>query len=384
MRFMRFMRFMVMRSKGSTSWRADPVLLAPLVLTAAIAAVAILTPPDLPFTRLLVVAPALAASLWPVRATLVLGGACALAVLTWALLDAEHESTFTAGAIAAVTLAAAYASRLRGQRERTLTEVRAVADTTQEVLLRPVARRVAQLEISTLYLAAAPQAKVGGDFYAAADTPFGLRLLLGDVRGKGLPAVGVAAALLGSFHEVAYEAADLADVARRLDASMGRYCRTRAGSHVEEFATAVLVEIPHHGTHLSFLSCGHPPALLFRRAGAHRLDPRSASPPINLADIVGATYTVEREPFAPGDTLLLYTDGVTEARASDGPFFPLEEWAKGARGWTAPQDLLGQLHRALLAHSKGNLHDDIACLAVQRGDPKEAAGAHTASRDDGS
>ncbi|WP_431031798.1 PP2C family protein-serine/threonine phosphatase [Streptomyces sp. P6-2-1] len=359
------MRFLGAGAKRVAAWRRDPVLLAPVVLTVAIGLVAVLTPRDLPFTRLLVVAPALAASLWRVMGTLLLGGACALAVLAYALLDKDHESMFTAGAIVAVTLAAAYASHLRTQRERTLSEVEAVANTTQEVLLRPVARHVAHLEIATLYLAAAPHAKVGGDFYAAADTPFGLRLLLGDVRGKGLPAVGVAAALLGSFHEVAYEADGLAEVAARLDTSMGRYCRSRAGSGAEEFATAILVEIPRGGTHLSFLNCGHPPALLFHADVPRSLDPPTASPPINLAEILGPTYTVERVPFGPGDTLLLYTDGVTETRSPGGAFFPLERWAGRVPAGLMPNELLRLLHRALLAQSKGKLDDDIACLAVR-------------------
>jgi serine phosphatase RsbU (regulator of sigma subunit) len=362
------MRVLGAGAERVAAWKRDPALLAPAVLTVGIGLVAVLTPPQLPFTRLLVVAPALAASLWRVRGTLLLGGACAIAVLLYAMFYLDNEAMFTAGAIAAVTLAAAYASHLRTQRERTLREVEAVANTTQEVLLRPVARRVAHLEIATLYLAAAPHAKVGGDFYAAADTRFGLRLLLGDVRGKGLPAVGVAAALLGSFHEVAYEADDLAEVARRLDASMGRYCRSRAGSGAEEFATAILVEVPYAGSHLSFLNCGHPPALLFHGDAPRSLDPRTASPPINLAEILGPTYTVERVPFGPGDTLLLYTDGVTETRVQGGAFFPLERWAGGVPPGFAPRELLSLLHRALVSQSRGELDDDIACLAVRCGE----------------
>ncbi|EFG65789.1 PP2C family protein-serine/threonine phosphatase [Streptomyces sp. SPB074] len=361
------MRVLGAGAKRVAAWKRDPVLLAPAVLTVAIGLVAVLTPPQLPFTRLLAVAPALAASLWRVRGTLLLGAVSALGVLVYALLEGDHDSMFTAGAIVAVTLAAAYTSRLRSQRERTLSEVEAVANTTQEVLLRPVARHVADLEIATLYLAAAPHAKVGGDFYAAADTPFGLRLLLGDVRGKGLPAVGVAAALLGSFHEVAYEARDLAGVAERLDTSMARYCRSRAGAGAEEFATAILVEIPRGDTHLSFLNCGHPPALLFHGDAPRSLDPRTASPPINLAEILGSTYTVERVPFGPGDTLLLYTDGVTETRGPGGVFFPLERWAGRVPAGVMPRELLRLLHKALLRQSRGKLDDDIACLAVRHG-----------------
>ncbi|MGW9596074.1 PP2C family protein-serine/threonine phosphatase [Streptomyces chartreusis] len=338
---------------------------------------AVLTPPHLPFTRLLVIAPALAASLWAVRPTLALGAACVLGVVVYAVLYGRWDDLmFTVSSIVAVTGAAAYASHLRGQRERTLSQVRAVADTTQKVLLRPVPRRVGHLETATLYLAAAPQAKVGGDFYAAADTAFGLRLLLGDVRGKGLPAVGVAAAVLGSFHEVAYDERSLEDVARRLDTSMDRYCGSRsdleplnsdsgAGPDGEEFATAILGEIGHEARHMSLLNCGHPPALLFQGDVVRSLDPRSVSPPINLAQTLGLAYSVERAPFGPGDMLLLYTDGVTETRAPDGTYFPLEQWACGVPAGVTPRELLTLLHEALLVQSGGKLNDDIACLAVR-------------------
>ncbi|MFJ9752985.1 PP2C family protein-serine/threonine phosphatase [Streptomyces chartreusis] len=365
------------RMRRGAVWQRDPVLLVPAALTGVIAVAAMLTPPQLPFTRLLVIAPALAASLWAVWPTLALGVACALGVVVYAVLYGHWDDLmFTVSSIVTVTGAAAYASHLRRQRERTLGQVRAVADTTQEVLLRPVPRRVGHLETATLYLAAAPHAKVGGDFYAAADTPFGLRLLLGDVRGKGLPAVGVAAAVLGSFHEVAYEERSLEDVARRLDTSMGRYCGSRSdlepsnsnsesGTDAEEFATAILGEIGREATHLLFLNCGHPPALLFHGDVVRSLDPRSVSPPINLAQTLSLAYSVERAPFGPGDTLLLYTDGVTETRAPDGTYFPLEQWARGVPARIAPRELLPLLHEALLAHSGGELNDDIACLAIR-------------------
>ncbi|SNT48023.1 Stage II sporulation protein E (SpoIIE) [Actinacidiphila glaucinigra] len=238
--------------------RRDPVLLSPAVLTAVIGVLAVLTPQDVPFTRLLPAAPALAASVWSVRATLTLGMICLLPVIGYALAFSDMSALYTAGAIGAVTLAAAYASHLRLQREHTLAQVRAVADATQEVLLRPVPRRVGNLEIAIFYLAAAPQARIGGDFYAAADTPHGLRLILGDVRGKGLPAVGVSAALLGSFHEAAYDAPDLAHLAERLETTIARYtAAVPAEDDCERFATAVIVEIPPGADHARVLSCGH-------------------------------------------------------------------------------------------------------------------------------
>ncbi|MFJ2650378.1 PP2C family protein-serine/threonine phosphatase [Streptomyces sp. NPDC087420] len=341
------------------------MLWAPLVLTAVLALLAILTPPEVPFTRLLPAAPALAASLWSVAATLALGVVCLLGVIAYAMIADHDAALYTAGAIGAVTLAAAYASHLRLQREDTLAEVRAVADTTQRVLLRPVPSRIGCLEIETLYVAAAPQARVGGDFYAVVDTAYGVRLIIGDVRGKGLDAVGVASAVLGSFREAAYDAPDLGRLARRLDTTVGRYEATvPAPDSPELFATAVLAEIPAHGTHARILSCGHPPVLLTHDGHIRSLSPRTSSPPINLATLLGGAYHVEEVPFVGGDQLLFYTDGVTETRDGDGEFFPLAAWA---REWTSvpPRTLLDHLYRALLRHSDGKLDDDIAVLAVR-------------------
>ncbi|MFF7209774.1 PP2C family protein-serine/threonine phosphatase [Streptomyces sp. NPDC008238] len=347
--------------------RRDPVLLAPAVLTAVIGVLAVLTPQDVPFTRLLPAAPALAASLWSVRATLTLGLVCLLPVIGYALAFSDMSALYTAGAIGAVSLAAAYASHLRLQREHTLAQVRAVADATQEVLLRPVPERIRNLEIATFYRAAAPHARIGGDFYAAADTPRGLRLILGDVRGKGLPAVGVSAALLGSFHEAAYDAPDLTHLARRLENSIARYtAAVPAEDDCERFATAVIVEIPPAADHVSVLSCGHPPALLKHDGRTRTIEPAAPSPPVSLADLLGAEYHVDRVPFAVGDLLLLYTDGVSETRDPGGDFFPLTDWTTRQPAGTSPAGLLRLLHQALLRHGNGSLNDDIACVAIRR------------------
>ncbi|MEU4091748.1 PP2C family protein-serine/threonine phosphatase [Streptomyces sp. NPDC026673] len=353
------------RATWSNLRRRDPVLLSPIALTAVIGVLAILTPQDVPFTRLLPAAPALAASVWSVRATLALGVICLLPVIGYALAFSDMSALYTAGAIGAVTLAAAYASHLRLQREHTLAQVRAVADATQEVLLRPVPDRIRNLEISTIYLAAAPQARIGGDFYAAADTSHGLRLILGDVRGKGLRAVGVSAAILGSFHEAAYDAPDLAHLARRLDTTVTRYtAAVPADDDCERFATAVLVEIPPAATHAFVLSCGHPPALLVHGGRTRAIDPVAPSPPVNLAALLGSEYHVDQVPFEPGDLLFLYTDGVSETRDPAGAFFPLTAWTRQT-GSTSPRVFLSRLHQALLHHGNGELNDDIACVAIR-------------------
>ncbi|MFD0502435.1 SpoIIE family protein phosphatase [Streptomyces chiangmaiensis] len=101
----------------------------------------------------------------------------------------------------------------------------------------------------------------GGDLYAAARTGTTTRILIGDVRGKGLAAIEDTSAVLGAFREAAPEHATLPELAASLERSVRRHlaelaaCDPEAG---ERFITALLVEIPDQGGVARFVSCGHP------------------------------------------------------------------------------------------------------------------------------
>lgn len=365
------MRFVIMpgqlrrrRPPYGGRWEAAP--LAPVILTLLIAGLAFSTPREIAVSRLLPAAPALAAAMWPVLPTILLGTFCLLVMVGLSLVYTDLGTPYTAAAIVAVTLAAAYASHVRLQREEALFQVRLVADTAQKVLLRPLPRRIKNIEIESLYLAAQEQARIGGDFYEAADTPYGVRLLIGDVRGKGLSAVGAASAVISCFREAAYDEPDLRGITHRLDTSINRHSATFPAHDLpERFATALIAEIPHGGGHVRLLNCGHPPPLIVHLGEIRVLEPTTPSPPLNLATLIGDQYYVDTVAFAPGDQLLLYTDGVTETRDRTGEFFPLPDWMR-RQGPTPPRELLDRLHRALLHYSGGRLDDDIAALAVRR------------------
>ncbi|PRH76953.1 hypothetical protein C6N75_22925, partial [Streptomyces solincola] len=323
--------------------RGTLVRLSPVILTVVIASLAYATPPEMAFSRLLPAAPALAAAMWPVLPTVLLGTVCLLLMIGLSLVFPDLGTWWTCAGIIAVTVAAAYGSHVRLQRERTLFHVRLVADAAQHVVLSPMPRRFGLLEVESLYLAAAAEARIGGDFYEVVDTPYGVRLLIGDVRGKGLPAVGAAAAIVNAFREAAYGEADLVDVARRLDASSARYnAAFPPDGPMERFATALLAEIPHEGGRIDILNCGHPPPLLLTRGRLRVLESAAPSPLLSLAELIGDHYHVDSFDVAPGDLLLLYTDGVAETRALDGEFFPLAAWMR-RQPPTPPRDLLTAL-----------------------------------------
>lgn len=370
------MHFVIMSAR---LWRRRPAYrgrweaarLSPLVVTVLIAALAFSTPREIAVSRLLPVAPALAAAMWPVLPTLLLGTFCLLLMIVLSFFYADLGTQYTSAAIVAVTLAAAYGSHVRLQREEILFQVRLVADAAQKVLLRPLPRRIEDVEIESLYLAAQEQARIGGDFYEAIGTPHGVRLLIGDVRGKGLSAVGAASAVISCFREAAYDEPDLQGIIHRLETAVTRHSAAfPAHDQPEHFATALLAEIPHGGDRLRLLNCGHPPPLIAHCGQVRVLEPTIPSPPLNLAALIGDRYWVDIVAFAPGDQLLLYTDGVSEARDHGGQFFPLPDWMQ-RQGLEQPRELLDHLHRDLLHHSGGRLDDDIAAIALRRSDARD-------------
>ncbi len=353
------------RRRPAYSGRWEAARLSPVVLTLLIAGMAFSTPREIAFSRLLPTAPALAAAMWPVLPTVLLGAVCLLLMIVLSFFHTDLGTPYTSAAIVAVTLAAAYGSHIRLQREETLFQVRLVADAAQKVLLRPLPRRIENIEIESLYLAAQEQARIGGDFYEAIGTPHGVRLLIGDVRGKGLSAVGAAAAVIGCFREAAYDEPDLKGIVRRLETTVTRHSAAfPVHDQPEHFATAILAEIPPGGGRLRLLNCGHPPPLIAHADGIRVLEPTVPSPPLNLAALVGERYWVDTVTFAPGEQLLLYTDGVSETRDDTGRFFPLAEWMR-RQNPRHLRGLLDQLHLDLLRHSGGRLDDDIAALALR-------------------
>ncbi len=348
----------------------------PVGYLAAVLAIEPVTPVDWPVSFLLIALPLVAAYAYGPAAVaavtvfaivfegVLAGTPCCAGRSVGYLWDRHYVANYVCTTLVGVLGTILAVHRMR--RERTLATVRSVAETAQRVLLRPVPRRLGQVSVETLYLSAAAEARIGGDLYEAVPTAFGVRLLVGDVRGKGLVAVETAATMLGAFREAAHDEPDLRGVARRMERSMSRHAaQLPGGEAAERFVTAVFAEIPEHEPVVRIVNCGHPPPLIIKEGGVAELHASDPSPPINLGVLIGDGYQLDVEPFRPGDQLLLYTDGVTETRDADGVFYPL---ADRVAPWVglAPRELLDRLHEDLLAYSGGHLDDDIAALAAYR------------------
>jgi hypothetical protein len=328
------------------------------------------------------------------RLPLAYGAVMLLAAIAAAPFTTTAEvPAVTAVSILVVTLISASGGARGGQENQRLADVTSVAEAAQRALLRPLPRQVGPLELGVVYLAAAAEARVGGDLYEVTRTQFGIRLIVGDVRGKGLDAVEIAADVLGVFREVAHEVYTLAEVARRIDASLAR----RPAAPLEEFVTAVLAEIDPAAGSLTIYNCGHPPPLVLSPGGngpagngpagnspgesdgqgpARRLRVTPVNVPapalplrlMSLGDTSGAERTV---PLQPGDALLLYTDGVTEARNARREFYPLEERVAevAAKAGGADGDLLDRLRDDLVRYVGAPLDDDAALLLARVSGP---------------
>jgi serine phosphatase RsbU (regulator of sigma subunit) len=328
----------------------------------------LLAGPELRFRPLLALGPAFAALWCGMRRTALVGvAALALAVL---LSSHDHalgrrQNSLILAMTAGVTLASVAASSGRQKRERLLADVRSVAEVAQQVLLRPVPRRVGPVHVAVSYTSATAEARIGGDLYEVASTRSGVRVIVGDVQGKGLEAVETAAAVLGAFREAAYDEPALTGVVARIEASLSRRLSG------EKFVTAVLAEFDDGAT-ATLLNCGHPSPLVLSRGGVGEFaEPCDVAPPLGLTELVDAPprpYTVK---FAPGDRMLFYTDGVIEARDGEGRFYPLADRC-GLLKAADPEKALADLR----ADVGGRIGDDAAMLLVARRGGAAGAGVN--------
>jgi sigma-B regulation protein RsbU (phosphoserine phosphatase) len=263
-----------------------------------------------------------------------------------------------ASRLTVLVLLAAFAvvnSVLRSAAQRRLSQVRAVARVAQSALLPEVPEEVAAARLAYRYLSASAEARVGGDLLeVVADGP-NPRWVLGDTRGKGLPAVRLASVAATSFRDAcAQPGLALPEVARAVDLSV-----TRAAGE-EDFVTAVFAELDPRGW-VQIVICGHPPPLRLTAGGElQALAPAVYATPLGLhPDLRLSTFSVR-----PGDRLLFFTDGLLEARDRAGQFFRLDDHLQAlARPGlqAAVDDLIGRLR----AHTRNRLGDDVAVLLVE-------------------
>ncbi|MGW5500108.1 PP2C family protein-serine/threonine phosphatase [Streptomyces rochei] len=315
-------------------------------------------------------APLVAAAVYSRRGT-VLTGITVVAVVIGLQLRKEviHyvDSLTELITIATVAVLAVFVNAFVRRAGEQLVSVREIAEAAQRAVLPEPAERIGGFEIAACYEAAQADAFIGGDLYAVQDSPRGVRLVVGDVRGKGMGAVAAVAVVIGAFREAAEQEATLEAVAQRLERALAREGTRRDGLDAfEGFTTAVLAELPHGDGVVRILNRGHPPPLLLYADGTlHPLPARESALPLGMGELGVWPDRAEQAPFPAGATLLLYTDGLSEARDAEGGFYDPHERLAG-HVFRHPADLLDALAEDVRRHSGGGMADDMALLAVRR------------------
>ncbi|HET9692364.1 MAG TPA: PP2C family protein-serine/threonine phosphatase, partial [Acidimicrobiales bacterium] len=313
---------------------------------------------------LFVAVPFVASTSAPPRIVAVWG---ALAVVAAALLGVVDHS-YTPGLVAAqaerLALIAAtgalavQTARRRVRREAALTSAGRLTDALQDLLLATPPALIDGLRIAVSYRSAGVDYRVGGDLYDVRSHRGVTRVVIGDVQGKGLDAVKMAGVVLAAFREHH----DRRDEPAALLADLDRAVSRETAGDDEMFVTALVADICPDRS-LVYASAGHPPPLLVRDGQGLLLAPGGGLPlGVGLGDHPAG---VQRSALRPGDRLLLYTDGTTEARSpTTGEEFPLVDHAPVLAVGTIA-DGLTAVEAAVDAWSGGRLHDDAALVAIE-------------------
>jgi serine phosphatase RsbU (regulator of sigma subunit) len=330
-----------------------------LALDAVIAVIAISTGRRLSLTDLLAAGPLLACARCSGRATAL---AAVYAISLCAIVTAAIGASDSMGTgyrfivVGGVGALATFAAAVRSRREGTLISI---SEKAQRAILHPLPAAAGGVAFASHYQSATNQALVGGDLYDIAMTPFGMRFIIGDVKGQGIDALGRSAAVLAAFRAAAFGEPDLIRLAEAMDAGLSR------DMEIEDFVTVIVAEFTPG--HVCMVNCGHPPPVKLPAAGGclQVMTPLEYEPPLGLhphpkrQDIC----------LGPGDRLLFYTDGLVESRDRAGRFFALDE--RVAQALAAPDldTAVRRVVRLLLKHTGDGLADDVLLVL---GEPAEA------------
>jgi PAS domain S-box-containing protein len=254
---------------------------------------------------------------------------------------------------------------LAEESERLYRQQLEIAESLQTALLS-IPSEIGAVRLAHLYRSATEAARVGGDFYDAFEVKDGkIAILVGDVAGHGIEAARTATLVKDVVHAFTHQSLRSHKVMSRANAVLME--RLLPG-----FVTLFLAILDTETGLLGYANAGHPPPMLRRASGGiERLG--DGSVPLGVRAEV--TWKPGEARLEAGDILLLYTDGIVEARRGKEFFGDerLEKLLKRKR--LSVERLPGLILDQVLAFSEGKLTDDIAVLAVELTRPPERADA---------
>ena len=240
---------------------------------------------------------------------------------------------------------------------RTLAADLEVARAVQHRLLPQETLRLKNLDFAVEYQ---PAGQVGGDYYdflpACDDSTV---FVVADVSGKGISAAILMATIQSFFRSrQPCDFQDLTAVTRALNALFLH------SSPVEQYATLFLMRYNERTCTIEWINCGHTPPLLARASG--EVEELESSATI-LGMFENWNGSAQRRTLHPGDTLLIFSDGLTEAANANQEEFGMERLITAWRNHRSlrPRDLVATISRMIREHCDGPLNDDLTVLALQ-------------------
>jgi PAS domain S-box-containing protein len=284
----------------------------------------------------------------------------AIGVLT--LVSSDPDKTYDSEDLSQAT-GLANRCALALENARLYREQSYVTRTLQRGLLPQSLPQIPGVEVGVEYLSVGEDTEVGGDFYDLIDTHYdGWLCILGDVSGKGARAAVVTALIMYTLRAIALQGDRPSAMFAALNEAMIRH---DTGS---QFCTAICARLEPEDASggrvkLTLARAGHPPPLLLREGSIEEVgEPGRA---IGVFEDLGLDdYSTH---LAPGDVLVLYTDGVIEARSPEGEFFGEERLRSllcSCRDLDAPATA-SRIREAVLEHKGGTPSDDVAILVLR-------------------
>jgi serine phosphatase RsbU (regulator of sigma subunit) len=250
----------------------------------------------------------------------------------------------------------ALAITVQKQRDDLLKDVE-LAGQVQRLFLPPQKPAFAGLEIASMMQ---PAGGVGGDYYdyipIDAHT---IQLVIADVAGKGVPAALLMSATAAAMRLEANRDRNMLAQVDRLNTEIG------AIADPERYVTLLVAEIDTDKRMIQYVNCGHNPALLYRAKTGTVSPMNSSCPPIGLSS--EENCELASEGLIPGDVLVFYTDGVTEAGNRLGEEFGLERLSATVRQGSSlsAEDLMIQIYNAAADFCADDFNDDVTILVVK-------------------
>lgn len=233
-----------------------------------------------------------------------------------------------------------------------------VAEALQRELLPPTLPRMRGWELATMYEPAGEINEVGGDFYEVFAVPGGWAVVLGDVSGRGAAAAALTAEARHTIRTAGAISADPRAGLHLLDENL----RGRDDAALCSVAMLVLPETDALEAEVYVYLAGHPHPLILHDGTAREVG--EPGPLLGVAE--NPTWEAVPVHIEPGDQLVLFTDGVIEARRTGGERFGTERLRTGVAGSDSPERTVDRVRAELLAFGAEGRDDDAAVVAIRR------------------